>query len=133
MSRPRLRLGSEPRRRERSTTMRTTATAPARPAFRGKALVAGLALALLVSVGTATDAGAERPTGIDGVSVACRGIYDRVHRLLAEYKAVATADPGDPRLDTILAQLRDAGSDWIRVGCHAAFGSVVARAESPFD
>ena len=112
------------------TLLRTTATAG--QAFRGKGLVASLALALLVTVGAATSVGAERPTGIDGVSVACRGIYDRVHRLLDEYKAVATANPGDPRLDTILAQLRDAGSDWIRIGCRDAFGSVVTRVESPF-
>lgn len=97
---------------------------------RRKALAIGakagaLGMALLGTLRSTAGVGAERPdAGGDTHQIGCRMIYDRVAALLAEYKEVGQANPADPRLDGILSELRNLGSDWIALRCKDRFGSI---------
>jgi hypothetical protein len=86
-----------------------------------------LALAVLLSVGTANGVGAERvPSGGDSHQQGCRAIQDRSRQLLDEYKLLGYASNGkDPRLDTILAELRNLGQMWKDLGCDVRYGSII--------
>jgi hypothetical protein len=113
--------------------MGTTATALVGPAFRSKGLVVSLALALLVSVGTAIGAGAERPpSGGDSHQQACRALYDQAEKLRDEYKQVGTANPGSPRLDEIIAEGRNVGQTYQDLHCDDRYGSIAALVVSPY-
>ncbi len=113
--------------------MGTTVTALAGQALRAKSLLAALALALLVSVGAATDVGAERPpSGGDSHQQGCRAIYDAAARLRAEYLKVALTNPGSSRLDEINAEGRILGQDWIALKCRDRYGSIAHLMVNPF-
>jgi hypothetical protein len=66
--------------------------------------------------------------GGDGLAVGCRYLRDQVAGLLAEYKADATTEA---RRQEIIGQLRNIGSDWVSVGCQAAFGDLTFTLQQP--
>ena len=81
-------------------------------------LAACLALALVAGVGATAHPVGAMP--IDSGSAGCAIIAGRINDLIAEYGRVARANPNDPQLDAILAQLRDAGRDWKAIGCYGS-------------
>lgn len=91
-------------------------------------LLAGL-LALSLMVGAATTAtrvGAEPvQRGLDGFSNACANLQDAASGLVSQYTATATANPGDPRLNDILSQLRSIGTTWQQIGCQGVYGNIL--------
>ncbi len=89
-------------------------------------LAACLALSLMIGAGaTATRVGAQPVgPGIDGVSQACRSLQGQAQSLIDEYGRIGRANPNDPQLDVILAQLRSIGADWQRIGCQSGFGRI---------
>ncbi|HEX5500123.1 MAG TPA: hypothetical protein VFX03_12885 [Thermomicrobiales bacterium] len=95
-------------------------------------MIAALAAALVVTVGSANGVGAERPpSGGDSHQQACRALYDRTEQLRNEYKDVASTNPGSNRLDEILTELRNLGSDWKSLHCDDRYGSIAAPARVP--
>jgi hypothetical protein len=91
-------------------------------------LIAGfLALSLLVGVSaTATHVGAQPvDRGLDGFSNACADLQDQASALVAQYSSVGRANPYDPQLDDILAQLRSLGTTWQQIGCQGVYGNIV--------
>lgn len=107
--------------------MELTERTTRRKALEIGARAGALGMALLVTLKSTAGVGAERPpAGGDTHQIGCRMIYDRSAQLRDEYKRVALANPGDPRLDQILAELRNLGSDWIAIRCKDRFGSIAA-------
>lgn len=97
-----------------------------------RAILAGCALALLVSVGAADGAGAERPTGVDSASAGCRLLYDEWHRLRQEYIAIGYANgSGDPRLVDIMQKMRNVARTWDEAKCDDAWGSIATLEGDP--
>lgn len=112
--------------------MRMTAQPTMRRAFGARVAIGALAVALLVTVGTANGVGAERPpSGGDSHQQGCRAIYDRSEQLRAEYKQVGIANPGSARLDEILAELRTLASNWESLHCDDRYGSVATMEHLP--
>jgi hypothetical protein len=79
----------------------------------------GLAAVVLASGAPAL----ARPVGpgLDSMSVQCRAMQTQVGQLIGEYGDPSTSNA---RRGDILTQLREIGSDWIAIGCKAAFGSI---------
>lgn len=59
--------------------------------------------------------------GLDGMSIQCRGMQGQADGLIAEYGDPSTSND---RRGEILTELREIGSDWIAIGCRAAFGNI---------
>jgi hypothetical protein len=101
------------------------------PAFTQRlkiVLLAGfLALSLMVGAATtATRVGAEPvQRGLDGFSNACADLQDQESSLVSQYTATATANPNDPQLDDILAQIRSVGTTWQQIGCQGVYGNIL--------
>jgi len=109
-----------------------TATVPQR--IKPMIIAGLLALSLMVGAGaTATRVGAEPVgPGIDGVSQACRALQNQAQDLIDEYGRVGRANPNDPRLNDLLAQIRSVGTTWQQIGCQAAFGNIIGlRVSAP--
>lgn len=66
--------------------------------------------------------------GGDGLAVGCRYLRDQAAGLLAEYKADGTTEA---RRQQIIGQLQNIGSDWVSVGCQAAFGDLAFTLQQP--
>ena len=77
------------------------------------------------SVGVASRAEARVPDGprVDSLSAGCGLLQDKADSLREQYDEIGRANPNDPRLDDILAQLRQIGSQWIDV-CAGTFGNI---------
>jgi len=105
--------------------METNAKSAAGRVSGARAPLVALALALLLGVGTANHAGAERvPANGDSHQRACRALQDRNNALLAEYKLVGATNPGSARIDDILAELRRNGQTWNDIKCNERYGSI---------
>ena len=59
----------------------------------------------------------------DSLAAGCGALQDEADALRAEYKAVASANPGSARLDEILARLRVIGGQWNDI-CRGTFGNM---------
>jgi hypothetical protein len=103
-------------------------THPSLPHRLKSVFVTGLlALTLLAgAAGTVTRVGAEPiAPGGDTVSSECAVLQQQAQDLVAQYRELAIASHGtDPRLDDILAQLREIGREWQQIGCQAAYGGI---------
>ena len=89
-------------------------------ATTGRRLLAVFTLALLVTVGTTDHARAERvAAGGDSAQRQCRSFQDQY---LALTKELETASPA--RSKEIKATLRTLESDWVAIGCEAAWNKI---------
>ena len=87
----------------------------------GRRLLAAFAFALLVGVGVADHAGAERvPTGGDSTQRACRSIQDRYNDARSKFNS-STDDKDRARY---LNDMRNAANEWDGVGCGGAWGKI---------
>lgn len=94
-------------------------------------LAALLTLALIAGVGVTANQVAAQPVGpgLDSFSAACGNLQSQAQGLADEYSSVGRANPYDPRLDDILAQLRGVGTTWQQIGCQAVFGNILLTAQ----
>jgi len=108
-------------RTRRHTMFVTTGSLTAYTQYLKKVVLAAcLALALVTGVGATAHPVGAMPISIDSGSAGCAIIAGRINDLIAEYGRVGRANPNDPQLDVILAQIRDAGRDWKTLGCYGS-------------
>src|SRR4051812_27377597 len=83
-------------------SMQSTEQTTRRKALGIGAKAGALAMALLITLGSSGEIGAQPPSGGDTHQRQCRKMYDDAADLIAEYKRVGLANPNSPRLTAIL-------------------------------